>query len=406
MQPTGTYAPVRPAPDRRGDAAAPTTDQPLILVIDDEKGPRESLRFIFKKSYQVICANSVDEGLQVLRSNSVDVIVLDIKMPGRTGIEGLGDIRAIDPLVSVIMLTGFGSLETAQKAIRLGANDYIKKPFDMIEIREAVAHHIERTRAERQRNQTLNELLKLNRELEAASSEQNHMAQLGQASSEFVHDLRNPLTVICGYAQILQQELDELGSTGGQKAAELKDYLKNIENSAIRCQEMSQTWRDLSTPGKIKREPVLIDDLIRELVATSLPLDSINHLMLDLPNDDSPTILGDPLQLSRALQNLISNALQALPEEDPAGRVVVTRSIQGANLIISVRDNGSGIPEALLDDIFKPKVSTRSASGGMGLGLFITQQIAYLHNGDVTLENRTEGGAEARLTLPLVTAAS
>src|SRR6056297_360381 len=99
-----------------------------LLVIDDEFGPRESLRFLFKDIYNVDCADSVDNGIRALKKNAPDCIITDIKMPRKSGIEGLQEIRAIDPHVSIIMLTGFGSLETAQEAIRHGATDYLKKP--------------------------------------------------------------------------------------------------------------------------------------------------------------------------------------------------------------------------------------------------------------------------------------
>lgn len=80
-----------------------------LLVIDDELGPRESLRFLFKDTYDVVCVDSVDKGLAVMRENPPDAIIMDIKMPGKTGIQGLREIRSLDDQVSIVMLTGFGS---------------------------------------------------------------------------------------------------------------------------------------------------------------------------------------------------------------------------------------------------------------------------------------------------------
>ena len=100
----------------------PTVQKAKILVIDDEIGPRESLRILLKNEFDVHCADSVDLGMQLLREHEPDTFIMDIRMPGMSGIEGLRAIRAIDTNVSVIMLTGFGALETAQEAIRLGAS--------------------------------------------------------------------------------------------------------------------------------------------------------------------------------------------------------------------------------------------------------------------------------------------
>ncbi|HUE40807.1 MAG TPA: response regulator, partial [Chthoniobacterales bacterium] len=101
-----------------------STELPQILVIDDEMGPRESLRMLLKPNYQVHTADCVEAGIKLLKEKNPDTIVMDIRMPGVSGIEGLRQIREIDPHLSVIMLTGFGALDTAKEALRLGANDY------------------------------------------------------------------------------------------------------------------------------------------------------------------------------------------------------------------------------------------------------------------------------------------
>ena len=99
--------------------------KPLVLVIDDEQGPRDSMRMLVKGEFEMLAADHVEAGVELLKQNSPDVIVMDIRMPGKSGIEGLSEIRAIDPVVSVIMLTGYGALDTARQALQLGANDYM-----------------------------------------------------------------------------------------------------------------------------------------------------------------------------------------------------------------------------------------------------------------------------------------
>jgi len=116
-----------------------------VLVIDDELGPRESLRFLLRGRYDVHCEDSVDGGLQWLRQTPSEVIILDIKMPGKNGIEGLREIRAIDPYVSVIMLTGVVAQEVKRQVICLGANEYITKPFDVDKMRKTVEKYIGQT---------------------------------------------------------------------------------------------------------------------------------------------------------------------------------------------------------------------------------------------------------------------
>src|SRR5436189_6404846 len=101
----------------------------------------------------------------MLRDKKPDAIISDIRMPGTSGIDGLRKIREIDPNLSVIMLTGFGALETAKEALRLGANDYISKPFDAREMQQVIDRNVERTRAHRTSEHAAGEIKELNNRL-------------------------------------------------------------------------------------------------------------------------------------------------------------------------------------------------------------------------------------------------
>src|SRR5246500_1812463 len=201
------------------------TDLPQVLVIDDEIGPRESLRMLLKPNYQVHTADCVEAGIKLLREKQPDTIVMDIRMPGMTGIEGLRKIREIDPHLSVIMLTGFGALETAKEAVRLGANDYISKPFDAGEMREVIFRNVERTRVHRASDNAAAEIKELNARLLKQLAQKERLASLGQASAEFVHDLGNPLTIVWGYVQLLAKRLEKPEGTNGaqQDPASVKE---------------------------------------------------------------------------------------------------------------------------------------------------------------------------------------
>ena len=118
----------------------------------------ESLRILLKYDYQVLVASSVAEGLTTLQNNQIDTIILDNRMPGRTGLEGLGDLRAVDEGVSIIMLTGYGTLETACEAFRNQATDFMTKPPDTDAMLEAVAKNVTLTRAKRERTSIAREL--------------------------------------------------------------------------------------------------------------------------------------------------------------------------------------------------------------------------------------------------------
>jgi putative two-component system response regulator len=119
---------------------------PNVLIVDDEIGPRESLRMILKPNYNVYCAEDGYVALQILKEIEIDVITLDLKMPGMSGTETLKQIRLIDPEVMIIIITGFGTLQSAVEAIRNGVYDYISKPFNVKEITGIIEKALQRRR--------------------------------------------------------------------------------------------------------------------------------------------------------------------------------------------------------------------------------------------------------------------
>lgn len=374
--------------------------QSKVLVIDDEIGPRESLRILLKNDYQVHCAESVNRGVELLREIRPDVVVMDIRMPGKSGIEGLREIRALDPQIAVIMLTGYGALETAQEALRLGASDYIKKPFDTREMMEIIRTNVRRTTLNRKRAVTERDLQELNSRLTSELAKKDRMASLGQASAELVHDLRNPLTVVLGYVQILSEDLQKARQTQNGSFESSTEYISMIERNIERCRALIETWQDLGKANRPPARPISPANILREVVDAQRTLALSRHAELVLEMKDTDALVsGDAVQLGRALQNLIGNALDALRPN--SGRVVITAGIHEQAYRIVVRDNGVGIPEENLPYLFEAYFTTKSANKGTGLGLFITRRIVEDHKGSIAVTSRLGEGTEMTVRLPL-----
>src|SRR6266511_3442370 len=143
---------------------APPLNSPekrTLLIVDDEEGPRQSLRIVFKDDYNILLADNGSKAVELVRQHPVDAAVLDIRMSGMSGVELLGKLKEIDPTIEVIMLTAYETIETARQALRLGACDYLTKPFDISTMRTAIVSAMERhTLSEeiRTNNQKLREL--------------------------------------------------------------------------------------------------------------------------------------------------------------------------------------------------------------------------------------------------------
>src|SRR5438132_1715094 len=144
-----------------------------LLIVDDEEGPRQSLRIVFKDDYNILLADNGNKAIELMKQHSVDAAVLDIRMSGMSGVELLGKLKEINPAVEVIMLTAYETIETARQALRLGACDYLTTPFDISTMRAAIAsamdHHL------------LSEEIRANNERLPALQAELHQQQIQEA---------------------------------------------------------------------------------------------------------------------------------------------------------------------------------------------------------------------------------
>ena len=370
--------------------------QGKVLVIDDERGPRESLRMVLKYDYEIFLADRVAGGVELLREKQPDLIIMDIRMPEKNGIEGLQEIRDIDPFVSIVMLTGYGDLETAQQAIRFGANDYLQKPFDAHEIQAVVKKYVDRSRLFSRKKQAQEELQKMTQSLSREVGKTNKLTSLGAASAELVHDLRNPLTIVRGYLDLLNYELKEKQESTSD---EMNEYLDQIERNVVRCAELVESWRalgrfDFSQLQRLHL-PKLINDCFRDAAAHS----DISFTVQVDGTEDQYEMLGERLQIKRALQNLIDNAVQAVDEQSAPG-ITVLFSMTQADIDIKIKDNGCGVDAKKLRWIFEPFDNTATLEKGAGLGLFITKKVLEEHRGTLHLESREGEGSVVTVRVP------
>jgi signal transduction histidine kinase len=370
--------------------------QGKILVIDDERGPRESLRMVLKYDYEIFLAERVDAGVELLRKIKPDLVIMDIRMPEKSGIEGLQEIRDIDANVSIIMLTGYGDLETAQKAIRFGANDYLQKPFDTTEIQVVIKKYVNRSQLNSRKKQAQEELQKMTQSLGREVGKTNKMTSLGAASSELVRDLRNPLTIIRGYLDLLTYELKEKQemSTPG-----MEEYLDQIETNVERCADLVESWRALGRLDFSQMQrlniPALINDCFRDAAGHS----EITFLVQVEGLEEQYEMLGEKLQVKRALQNLIDNAVMAVDGQiSPA--ITVVCAMDNTDIDIQIRDNGCGVDTQMLRWIFEPFDNTAAIEKGAGLGLFITKKVLEEHRGTLQFESRINEGSIVTVRVP------
>ena len=381
-------------------AQAVTPAKAKVLIIDDDYGPRESLRILLKYDYDVIVASSVADGLEALKANQIDTIILDNRMPGRTGMEGLGDIRKVDDEVSIIMLTGYGTIETACDAFRNQATDFMTKPPDTDAMLEAVAKNVTLSRAKRARSGLSRELAELNMNLNAELNETRPLAKLGQRSDEIIHDMGNPLTILTCCIELLQTKVDEMKPEPDNQWMETLGYIGMIKKSIQHCCGLTDTWRQLRDDISQDREATAAGPFVNEAVGSLQPLATMTEvdLQTDMSGlDDDAHVEIDVVQMRRVVHNLMINAMQATASGK--GQVIVRSGTQDGQFTLTVSDNGSGIPADRLPMIFEPYYSTKE--NGTGLGLAISKRIVAEHGGTLHAQSEVGQGSTFTVTLPL-----
>lgn len=368
-------------------------EKPLVLVVDDEYGPRESIAYTLASEFEVITADRPSEGIRRIKERPFSVVILDIRMPEMDGIRALEKIREIDRDLSVVMLTGYGTLQTAQQSMVHGANQYLRKPPDIMELLEAVRSQAQAASVRRHQSRVNREMEEMNSALKREISEKQPHIWQARAAVELVHDLANPLTVMIGYAALLVQEAKKSARLFPEQGEKLHNYADVVSRAAEYCHHLAENWRQTTRQATQFTELDLVK-LAREVKEVIF----FNNSAIQFSGLASAPIRGSQFELTRVFQNLFKNAIEA-----GATRVLVTVSATGTDQIeMTVADNGSGMDADTAQSALKGGFSTKA--NGTGLGLGICRHLLGAHGATLTLESEPGRGTTLRLAFPVARA--
>jgi signal transduction histidine kinase len=407
-----------------GTVAGPVSDKPTLLVVDDEEGPRQSLKVIFQDSYNVILATGGHEAIAHAQAGKVDVAVLDIRMAEMTGIEVLERLKFIDPTIEVVMMTAFAETETIRQALQLRACDYITKPFDVGTMRKAVATALERRSLNNEVLNNSSKLESLQKELEEQRLEDELVRTRGEIYASIIHDINNPLTIISGLIQNINLKIGDEKKVEGENLAQVKERLKRITQQVTNCIEISRRYLSFlrQRPNETARawvNPMLLDakELLRVHPAAR------GHELAIEPMAKDVAALANGTDLIQIVLNLALNALQcspdphrveirghveleALPLEDfpdgPEDRLINREGFSNSAPLVAltVSDNGPGMTPEILAKIFQPYFTTKSKTNGTGLGLCIVQRLLKESKGALHIHSTAGNGTRFTIYLP------
>ena len=396
-----------------------------LLIVDDEDGPRQSLRVIFKDEYDLLMADDGPTAIELAQKHPIDVAVLDIRMAGMSGIEVLERLKYVNPRIEAIMITAFETTDTIRQALRLRACDYINKPFDLATIRGAVGQAMQRRTLESEIHNSAEKVQELLTELQDQRIEEQIAKTRGDIYASIIHDINGPLTVISGFVQVLNQRLTQSSPLGLEDLEFIKDRLRIIGRQTSNCIEISRRYLGFLRRQSDENAPhVSVNQLLKDLEQLMRVHPSVHGNefgITPLPEDISVKINGT--DLIQILLNLAVNAFQCAPlkhrveisgemlrapldlkifKDGPNDRLLNVESADNTPPLVKlwVRDNGPGIPPEVLAKIFHPYFTTKGPQQGTGLGLNIVQRLIKEGNGALHVHTRLGKGTTFTIYLP------
>ncbi|MFA6092684.1 MAG: hybrid sensor histidine kinase/response regulator [Elusimicrobiota bacterium] len=352
-----------------------------ILIVDDEQGLRDLLVFeLGTQGYRVQTACDGLDAIEKLKHGSYRLAICDLSMPKCDGMKVLETAKALHPEMEVIVATGYGTVETAVKAIKMGASDFVPKPFNIEDMLAAVKRVFEKAPASGP----------------AAGPEACRALRLeamAQMSAGLARVMNNPLTGILGLSEMLLKN----PSLGPKEREDIACICEQGRRCHVIIDELLEFSGGVTLTRRTQDVRPLVDAAVLEMKGD---LESAGlRAEVEHSGELSPVCCDGP-RLRRAFAQLLANSLHAA---DPRSSKVlrIKTSQEDGRAVIRFKDEGCGISENRLPHVFDPFYSTRISTEGVGLGLSAAYGIVRKHGGDIRAESQVGEGTLFVVELPL-----
>ena len=373
--------------------------QNKILVIDDEIGICEGIRrSLSPQGFYVDFALNGEDGMDKIHQNGFEIVLLDIMMPGVSGVTLLKAIHEVDPEIVCIIITGYATVELAVRSIKQGAYDFLTKPFTGDDLLLSVNQGLERRRLSLEAKRVES----AEAESRRLAEEKGRLEELDQAKRQFIrlvtHELQAPVDAIQGYLDLIRN---------GYVPTE---QLVEIINKCIACAEEERALiADLLELGHMEMltgertvSPVQMEIVLKDALESLKSKADERKITVTIHIEGAlPAIVANPLQIRSLWLNLLDNAIKYTPEN---GFVIVRLRAEAGILVGEVSDTGIGIPPEDLDRLFTEFFRARNARElgvkGTGLGLVIVKRIVEGLGGRISVLSKVGQGSNFSFEIP------
>ena len=349
-----------------------------ILLVDDEPNLRLLLEVeLSDVGHDVTTASNAPSAIELAAATDFDILMTDLRMPGMTGLELCAWVRQNRPRTDVILMTGYGSSESAAEGLRLGAADYLFKPFGDIElVIGSVERLIEKRRLRDETESLKTQLLQMDR-----------LSSIGRLSAAVAHEISNPAGFVLGNLSMIQEDLMMLAVEYPEQEARLDEMTAMVADAITGIQRVSDVARDLRAFAAADVGPPQAMRLL-EVVETSIRIAKVavrHRARLTTDLGDVGLIEGQHGRLAQVFINLLTYAAHTVPEGNPSeNEVSVSMRADGNNAIVEIMDTGTPLTDAQRAEVFAP-LHTDASGAPIGVGLALTRDIVADHNGEVSV---------------------
>jgi two-component system, sensor histidine kinase and response regulator len=396
-----------------------------LLVVDDDPSVRHALWITFKHLYSVQVAESGRKALNIFQQVPCDVVLLDIRMPEMNGLEVLRELKKLDPQVEVILLSAYESIEYVREAMRLGACEYVTKPYEVESLRLSVEGAMRRRETARKSAGYANKLAQLQNEIHHQQIREELARTRNEIYASIMHDITGPLTAIAGYSTMLEAIVTHAETLEADQVRALRRHSQAISRQVGNCINLSRRYLEFLEGRASSGSQATVNEVfhdVAELLRSHPQVRATELVIHPLESDVMPGIhRTDLLQI---LVNLTVNAVQAgrensqvelsarvIPRGEGSSFAKLSSEVHFISapdfnaleefIAVTVQDNGPGIPEHLLSRVFEPYFSTKPPGQGTGLGLPIVQRLVLVAGGAVHLYSHPGERTIFTICLPL-----
>jgi signal transduction histidine kinase len=357
-----------------------------VLVVDDEPAVLESSSLLLKEyGYNVTSSSGAEDAVSRFQEKSIDVVVTDIVMPSVSGIELLRKIHEINPTTPVILMTAYADMEKVMGAIKIGAFDFIIKPFTAELLVHSVEKAVQYNKLMLMESDYKHLLEEYNQEIETLVAERT----MGLMSLTLADKIRNPAAVI-GLTCRRMLEKEEVPERLIPKIQGIIDESEKLDNIVKDFQSLLISKKSMFRYEDINAVVESIMSIIQNMVANK-------RVEVEFKPSDNPLKVNIQKNLFQiALSHLIKNSTDALPE---GGKITISTHASDNACILEVSDTGQGIRAEDIGKIFDPMFSSKDKRFGMGLPL--VKRIVSEHMGEIEVASKPGEGTTFRIKLPL-----